>query len=144
MPQVAAPTWGAIGFVAVRALEILLRDPPVQHGLAVACPSPAPAVASDWRLEVCEARLDAARSCPVPVEAPRPAPAQEDASARILRGGAATAAWSLLTVILQLCFWAARRCCSRRETAGEQDASHSRPEIHHGLQRRRRLAGIVV
>ena len=141
MPQVAAPTWGAIGFVAVRALELLLRDPPLQQGLAVACPAPAPAAASDWRLEVCEARLDAARSCPVPVEAPPP---QEDASAGILHGGAAMAAGSLLTVTLQLCFWAARRCCSRRETAGEQDASHSRPEVHHGLQRRRRLAGIVV
>jgi hypothetical protein len=141
MPQVAAPTWGAIGFVAIRALELLLRDPPVPHGVAVACPAPAPAAAGDWRLEVCEARLDAARSCPVRVEAPTP---QEDASARILHGGAATAAGSVLTVLVQLIFWIARRCCSRREAADEQDARHPGPQVHHPLQRRRRLAGIVV
>ena len=143
MPQVAAPTWGAIGFVAVRALELLLRDPPVQHGLAVACPAPAPAAASDWRLQVCEARLDAERSCPAPAAAPQ-LPPPEFASERILLGGAATAAGSALTVLVQVCFWISRRCCGRQVTAGEQDASHSRPEIHHGLQRRRRLAGVVV
>ena len=76
MPQLAignGPTWGAIGFVAVRAVELLLREQPSQQGaFAVACPAPAPAPAvEDWRLAVCEARLDAASSCPAPVPARR-------------------------------------------------------------------------
>ena len=147
MPQLAlgnGPTWGAIGFVAVRALELLLRDPPPQlGGLAVSCPAPAPAADSDWRLEVCEARLDAERRCPVPV-LPLPVPPQEIVGFRALHGGVATAAGSLLTVLVQLFVRCVRRCGCRRADAAQQDAGDQGPQVHHGLQQRRRLAGVVV
>ena len=143
MPQLAlgnGPTWGAIGFVAVRAVELLLREQQPQSSTVVACPAPAAAPAvEDWRLAVCEARLDAASTC----SAPRPAPAEpEEADWSFAYGGAATAAGSLITVLAQFVVSGCRHCCVKKVAA--EDAADERNEVHHRAKHRRRLAGIVV
>ena len=135
-----APTWGAIGFVVLRAAELLVRE---QHSHAV--PVHCPAVEApergpfDWatqELAVCQARVSELAYCAAPeVEA-------ESGGEYYRQGLAGTAAGSLFTLLLQAFF---RYCWKllKGQPVEEEDAADERSQVHRRGQLRRRVAGVI-
>ena len=144
--QLLPGAWGAISLVALRAVEILVKEG-AGGAAPIVCPAYAPLEPlKDWRREealaVCEARVSELAVCSAPA---LPAAAVETpGGSEYYWLAGSTAAGSVATLLVQRVILLITSCCSRlgrrvkEEDDGEVGADHRRRRPRRGV------AGVIA